>query len=850
MPRTFWLQMVLNPLLNSFSANIIAKIVQSLKNRIYIPNQFVLRKGVWTSFIFFVASGAFEIVNDENTLNFIHLMPGFFSGENCLIRGQENSICNIRAADWSNLLILERADLDSILIGHDDETVWLLNFCQMRWPLFKAVVSLCEALQDIYSNSVSYDPLKTVERISMLKMDDLKEQSLQTVQRARSSSLSKDDSQDHEVLLQDLIEGVSTDNVDIAIFHSLFKQTAYDSSLVKNVIAFCRSLVQHGDTFDLSIHWLASEEVMQRVEQEHQAHFPRSQLVVECMDANLFETNRNFNPFCRICFIGSSYETLTAEYKNECVWNETFVWSASHSMEGEEIRAFVFDYVNEATQVLIGMCDIQIDAIPPQQLLLDKFPLQDLQGFDVGHLRLSLKYTPLQIRLAEANDEVGDFTEGKSARFVEHLIPIAKYLYEQVNQVEAESKQMLQRLVSEAEVLGERIFRLHGSKYRNLKQQTRKLLQSLNKLAKVTKLTNEGDGSIRRIDAGMLSTWKKYESPKTGRSFWMNKYTRAMSHESPSKQGGSKEFNDLTAGMESCFLQDLPGAWIQKVSRSTGLTYFQNVMSGETSWKHPAIKSSSREQLALFDGVISVSLLEKMKFQFKVKAVAIPTRAYWADDTVEIPKEYKMVGKEIYVLDPFMQWRTCTWKEDFAQHDKHREAIQYAENQDRLLLLAEVKRGADVSVGFIQFKDGFQYYGQMTQELPHGFGIDLYPDSSLYSGEFSQGARHGFGYYQHKELSYTGYWHRGKRHGVGIETISICGYALETFTSFSHGILRLREKLGAENSQQVSALRKMLETRGKQNLLWGEKARLIAKQIASMTVMDTEILIPDQPLQT
>ncbi|EKX40515.1 hypothetical protein GUITHDRAFT_43851, partial [Guillardia theta CCMP2712] len=79
----------------------------------------------------------------------------------------------------------------------------------------------------------------------------------------------------------------------------------------------------------------------------------------------------------------------------------------------------------------------------------------------------------------------------------------------------------------------------------------------------------------------------------------------------------------------------------------------------------------------------------------------------------------------------------------------------------------EVKRGADVSVGFIQFKDGFQYYGQMTQELPHGFGIDLYPDSSLYSGEFSQGARHGFGYYQHKELSYTGYWHRGKRHGVG-----------------------------------------------------------------------------------
>ena len=74
------------------------------------------------------------------------------------------------------------------------------------------------------------------------------------------------------------------------------------------------------------------------------------------------------------------------------------------------------------------------------------------------------------------------------------------------------------------------------------------------------------------------------------------------------------------------------------------------------------------------------------------------------------------------------------------------------------------------TIGEKKFSNGDAYYGQLSDNVMHGYGFYKYADSAMYEGEMHRGRRHGLGIYQSQagEL-YLGEFEQNQRHGFGVK---------------------------------------------------------------------------------
>ncbi|MBE8167562.1 MAG: hypothetical protein HAW66_04265 [Shewanella sp.] len=63
-----------------------------------------------------------------------------------------------------------------------------------------------------------------------------------------------------------------------------------------------------------------------------------------------------------------------------------------------------------------------------------------------------------------------------------------------------------------------------------------------------------------------------------------------------------------------------------------------------------------------------------------------------------------------------------------------------------------------------------QYYGNLLNGKPNGFGIMCYRDASIYVGDWQNAQRHGQGVIFSVKRFYMGQWLNDKRHGFGIHS--------------------------------------------------------------------------------
>jgi len=70
--------------------------------------------------------------------------------------------------------------------------------------------------------------------------------------------------------------------------------------------------------------------------------------------------------------------------------------------------------------------------------------------------------------------------------------------------------------------------------------------------------------------------------------------------------------------------------------------------------------------------------------------------------------------------------------------------------------------------GSIRLAGGFTYRGEFKKNVLSGRGSIEFPDGGEYEGDVVDGYRHGQGHYARGEITYTGGWSWGKRHGTGV----------------------------------------------------------------------------------
>ena len=75
---------------------------------------------------------------------------------------------------------------------------------------------------------------------------------------------------------------------------------------------------------------------------------------------------------------------------------------------------------------------------------------------------------------------------------------------------------------------------------------------------------------------------------------------------------------------------------------------------------------------------------------------------------------------------------------------------------------------AHVSATNMRMQDGGLYTGHIKSNVPHGKGIQIYPNGTTYEGRFQNGSRHGQGTLKFKDgTTYEGGFQNGKLHGQG-----------------------------------------------------------------------------------
>ena len=88
--------------------------------------------------------------------------------------------------------------------------------------------------------------------------------------------------------------------------------------------------------------------------------------------------------------------------------------------------------------------------------------------------------------------------------------------------------------------------------------------------------------------------------------------------------------------------------------------------------------------------------------------------------------------------------------------------------------IGEISNGIIDGEGMFLWKDGVSYKGSFVSNSIEGKGCYEWPDSSIYQGEVKNSLRHGKGTFKtsagKEQISYTGDWKDGLKHGYGEMT--------------------------------------------------------------------------------
>merc|ERR1719191_38871 len=131
------------PFFQNANLDVIKNIVVSLQDAVYLPGDYVIRKGDCGREMFFIFRGTVEVLNTERVA-LATLTTGLYFGEVALLTDRKRGAW-VQAATYCILAVLSKDDLDVILE----------DFPQALTALFRRMQEICHI-----SASISLDELK------------------------------------------------------------------------------------------------------------------------------------------------------------------------------------------------------------------------------------------------------------------------------------------------------------------------------------------------------------------------------------------------------------------------------------------------------------------------------------------------------------------------------------------------------------------------------------------------------------------------------------------------------------------------------------------------------------------
>jgi len=107
------------PLFSAASEDIIREIVLSLEPLVFLPQDYIIRKGEMGNSMFFISSGKVQVVDEASDTIFATLSEGSFFGEMSLLHDQPRN-ASIRTVDYVDAYSLDKETFTKILNRHED----------------------------------------------------------------------------------------------------------------------------------------------------------------------------------------------------------------------------------------------------------------------------------------------------------------------------------------------------------------------------------------------------------------------------------------------------------------------------------------------------------------------------------------------------------------------------------------------------------------------------------------------------------------------------------------------------------------------------------------------------------
>lgn len=116
------------PFFQKTSAEVIKNIVVSLQDAVYLPGDYIVRKGDYGREMFFIFRGTVEILNADRT-PVATLTTGLYFGEVALLTGRRRSAW-VQAGTYTVMAVLQKDDLDSIVEDYPEALTALFHRMQ------------------------------------------------------------------------------------------------------------------------------------------------------------------------------------------------------------------------------------------------------------------------------------------------------------------------------------------------------------------------------------------------------------------------------------------------------------------------------------------------------------------------------------------------------------------------------------------------------------------------------------------------------------------------------------------------------------------------------------------------
>lgn len=107
------------PMFKEANEHLIRRIVVALQPAIYLPGDYIFKKGDIGEKMFFISKGEVEVVAEDNTTVYATLTEGNFFGEIALLLSSERT-AGVRAKDYCDLYYLEKNTFEKIISNFPD----------------------------------------------------------------------------------------------------------------------------------------------------------------------------------------------------------------------------------------------------------------------------------------------------------------------------------------------------------------------------------------------------------------------------------------------------------------------------------------------------------------------------------------------------------------------------------------------------------------------------------------------------------------------------------------------------------------------------------------------------------